>query len=286
MSKHAYLIMAHREFSLLKKLVLLLDDPRNDIYVHVDKKSTDFQVNQFQNITSRSSLHFISRHGVNWGGFSQINVELELLHTAVKGEYSHYHLLSGADLPIKSQDEIHSFFSSHPGAEFLYYDNKRPMESFYERVKYFHFLQERLGHAGRRNPLFHINRLMLTVQKHLGVDRIRDAGPNLRKGTAWYSITHELANYVLSQENEIHKRYSFTFCADELFLHSLVWNSDFKDRVYGSSLRYIDWERGQPYTFRLEDYDTLMNCTAFWARKFSEKIDANIVDRIYTYLKT
>ena len=32
--KHAYLIMAHNQFLTLKELVSVLDDSRNDIYVH------------------------------------------------------------------------------------------------------------------------------------------------------------------------------------------------------------------------------------------------------------
>lgn len=36
--KHAYLIMAHHEFEVLGKLVQALDDERNDIYIHFDKK--------------------------------------------------------------------------------------------------------------------------------------------------------------------------------------------------------------------------------------------------------
>lgn len=38
MQKHAYMIIAHNEFDLLEILVRLLDDPRNDIYVHIDAK--------------------------------------------------------------------------------------------------------------------------------------------------------------------------------------------------------------------------------------------------------
>ncbi|CAK7080896.1 MAG: hypothetical protein PARBB_03974 [Parabacteroides distasonis] len=38
MSKHAYLIMAHNEPIILNKLLLLIDDERNDIFIHYDKK--------------------------------------------------------------------------------------------------------------------------------------------------------------------------------------------------------------------------------------------------------
>lgn len=37
--KHAYLIMAHAEPELLTVLLSMLDDSRNDIFLHVDKKS-------------------------------------------------------------------------------------------------------------------------------------------------------------------------------------------------------------------------------------------------------
>jgi hypothetical protein len=36
--KHAYLIIAHNEFKVLKKLVEALDDERSDIFIHWDKK--------------------------------------------------------------------------------------------------------------------------------------------------------------------------------------------------------------------------------------------------------
>lgn len=40
--RHAYLIMAHNNFYILEKLLILLDDPRNDIYIHIDKKVSKF----------------------------------------------------------------------------------------------------------------------------------------------------------------------------------------------------------------------------------------------------
>lgn len=38
MGKHAYLIMAHTQFQQVAKLVSLIDDSENDIYLHIDKK--------------------------------------------------------------------------------------------------------------------------------------------------------------------------------------------------------------------------------------------------------
>ena len=42
MDKHAILIMAHNQFDILEKLLIMLDHERNDIYIHIDRKSGFF----------------------------------------------------------------------------------------------------------------------------------------------------------------------------------------------------------------------------------------------------
>ena len=36
--KHAYLIISHKDFDILECIVKLIDDKRNDIFIHIDKK--------------------------------------------------------------------------------------------------------------------------------------------------------------------------------------------------------------------------------------------------------
>ena len=43
--KHAYLIIAHNEFEVLKRLISALDHEANDIYVHIDAKVKPFPRN-------------------------------------------------------------------------------------------------------------------------------------------------------------------------------------------------------------------------------------------------
>ena len=51
MKKHTYLIIAHNNFYILEKLLLLLDDERNDIYIHIDKKVNNFDFDYFENLS-------------------------------------------------------------------------------------------------------------------------------------------------------------------------------------------------------------------------------------------
>lgn len=46
-------------------------------------------------------------------------------------------------------------------------------------------------------------------------------------------------------------------------------------------MREIDWNRGNPYVFRTEDFEILMNSPCMFARKFDEKTDREIIERIY-----
>jgi hypothetical protein len=61
------------------------------------------------NVSQKMQVYSSSGGSGNLGAYSQVRCELELLEAAVKDYHDYYHLLSGADLPIKSQDQIHKF---------------------------------------------------------------------------------------------------------------------------------------------------------------------------------
>ena len=112
MKKHAYLIMAHNEFDMLRRLLKELDDPRNDIYLHIDKKAKGFDFNILRNSVKHSQLILIPGMNIYWGTISQVKCELRLMQAAAKGQYHYYHLLSGSDFPLKSQDYIHEYLAT------------------------------------------------------------------------------------------------------------------------------------------------------------------------------
>ena len=58
-NRHAYLIMAHGDFKLLKKLLVLLDDMRNDIYIHVDRKVKNFIVDEYRELVKEQGIRFM-----------------------------------------------------------------------------------------------------------------------------------------------------------------------------------------------------------------------------------
>lgn len=292
--KHAYLIIAHNDFSILEKQLLLLDDPRNDFYVHIDKKVKDFPFDHFKQLLRYSNIHFVRRLDVRWGDDSQIECELLVLSDAIKGNYRYYHLLSGVDMPLKTNDEIHCFFEDHDGLEFIHFCSEEQTEKCRNRIDYYHSMRFLERRSRIEIPFLKtgISRL-LKLQHKVGFRRRCNKGLRLGYGANWFSITHELAEYVLSKKRWIRKHFRFSCCGDELFLQTIVINSDFYDKLYRkerddnylSCMRYIDWTRGNPYAFREDDFRLLIDQPYLFARKFSTKTDTQIVDLLYEYIQ-
>jgi len=290
--KHAYLIIAHNQFELLKILCSLLDDYHNDFYILIDKKSRAFDEKTIRDSVKKSDIYFVDRINITWGDFSLIQAEINLLKAAFQKKYSFYHLLSGVDLPLKTSAEIYDFFESHTETEFIHYANKDITFSNYvqDRAKYYYRHNKKFSSLRRFSKMSKID---LRLQSILKIDRKRKYGKPFYYGSNWFSITNECAEYILSQTKWIKKHFSFSFATDEIFLQTLVYNSKFKDRLYIPQLcdnhlgcmRAIDFNRGCPYTYRIEDFDELINSNYLFARKFNLNIDSEICYKIKDYIE-
>ena len=59
----------------VKKLIQQLDDESNDIYVHIDKKSKDFHIDDFIGITTYSGLFFYQEYEVFGVGILRLRLK-------------------------------------------------------------------------------------------------------------------------------------------------------------------------------------------------------------------
>ncbi len=291
---HAYMIIAHNQFELLEKLILALDDVRNDIFIHIDAKVKDFDFEHFGSLTSNSRVIFTDeRVNVTWGDFSQVKTEMLLLKTAVKSErtekpYQYYHLISGVDLPIKSNDEIHRFFNEKDGKEFVHFTHNEPKAIDVSRLRYYHLFRK------RRNTFTKIAaQLALKIQQFMHVDRLKKTGIQVQKGCNWFSITGDFAHYIVENLPQYEKVFNYSYCGDETFVQTMLVNSPFKDNLFmpncnnnhEACMRLIDWERGNPYIWRLEDFDIIRNSPCIFARKFDLSVDGEIVDKVLNTIR-
>ena len=49
--------------------------------------------------------------------------------------------------------------------------------------------------------------------------------------------------------------------------------------------RLIDWQRGNPYVFKMQDFDLIKNSPAMFARKFDMDVDSEIIDKVLQSIK-
>jgi len=276
---HAYLIVAHNEPKALRLLVSILDDARNHIYIHIDEKSKHlFVKEEIISICSFSKVTFIPSIKVYWSGYSQIQVTLNLLHTAIANKHRYYHLVSGVDLPLKSQDELHLFFQENDGDEFVS-GTKVTTWKTSTRFKYYHY--EKLVAVIDRKILRKLRYLLSAIQRLFFIDRTRGIDLVFYMGGNWFSITHDFAKYLLQRKEFIRKTFNHGFFNDEILMPTMLFNSPFKKKVSKKmNLRYVDWKRGNPYIWQEKDYEELTSKDLYFARKFSHENHPEIMEKL------
>lgn len=289
MLRHAYLILIHEDSLVLKRLIQLLDDENNDFYIHVDRHGALVDKEKLQGLAKKSNIFFYRKYKVYWGTNSITNAELYLLRQAVKRQYDYYHVLSGADLPIKSKQQINQFFEENNGKEFIHFGTRQYQEDIQQRYNVYHFFSKQLGRKRDQKLWVDLETYSLAAQRRFHIDRIKKKTFSFYGGANWCSITSGLAAYAVRNYPKYKRAFWATQISDEAIWQTIVMDSPFRENLYiagfdnnyNACLRYIDWNRGTPYVFQNGDFDELMASDCMFARKFDAKIDHEIVDKIY-----
>lgn len=296
MNKHAYLILAHNNWQILNECLKLIDDIRNDVFILIDKNTVNFNENSLYRC-KYSHVILIDRLPVYWADYSVVAAYISLLKNALifeKGHqiyYSYFHLQSGTCFPLKSQDYIHTF-CDNSGKEFIgIVPETFPYCDDHCNV-YWPFVNT--GWFRKYKPFKAFSYGLASIQRYIGINRLRNSSYKIYNGWCNCSITHDFALYLIAHENTIYSLFHKSLSPDELWLHTLAYNSEFRDRIYDlsdlrkGSMRYIDWQRGRPYTWGAEesDLETLLNSPFLFARKFDERTNLEIVCKLKQSIET
>ena len=270
--KHAYLILAHSSFDLLRLLISRLDDERNDIFVHIDKKVKDLP----ELYVEKAKLFMLdNRIDVRWGDWTVVEAEYVLFESAVShGPYQYYHLLSGVDLPVKSQDYIHEFCDAHQGTEFIGYTLTEITPEVVRKVQRWHLFPEDFKNSSIVKRA--LRAAYIRIQEVFGIYRNRNI--DFKKGSQWISVTDAMARHFLAHRAWAREVFSHSFCSDEMIFQTLAWQPPFREKLYNTKddgagcLRAIGWRDGQLIDWAPEDLPRLEASEALFARKFNQSI--------------
>ena len=275
--KAAILILAHDRPAHLARLVKALSSDWTRVFIHIDGR---VDIAPFQDrIADDATVAFLQgkdRIEVNWGGFSQVEATLRLLHASLNcGErFDRFCLLSGSDFPIKSLHDIRDGFSSEK--EFIRIDRRlddSDDNSHCRNVRYVHFRDgPKIEGADSNEP------------------RKVYAGISLYHGCQWWSLTEGCIGYVIDfvdRNRDYTDFHTYTLCPDEIFFHSIVKSSPFSANITHDfetakhldaffalnehGCHYVDWTSEGvllPKVLDEADLNCLLNSEAYFGRKF------------------
>lgn len=299
-----YFILAHKNPNQVGILVNRLTWKNNKIYIHVDKHC---DIKDFLYLKEKA-IFIKKRTKINWGWFNMIKATIEwykqILPKMNKGD--HVILMSGQDLPIKSQNEIHDLFGQYPEKSMVNYheDTKDHFNSNKNITKYYfndYLIPSRIDNifkfcikaikqdydiVYRRRQAFWgiVNRISnMLPQKTYLIKNYKPYGGSQRQAISYNHLKYILNFLETSEGRKFYKAFRYTNCPDERFFQMLLLNSKHRNEIENKLLWHITrttkWSRS-PDTLKISDFEILEKSEKLFARKFDIHIDSEIIKKI------
>lgn len=283
--KKAYIVLAHKNEKMVKRLVDRLNDNDSNFFLHVDLNSN---IDGFRQIFCNDAhVQFLPRERTGWGSFGLVKATLNAMRMVQSGDYEKVILLSGQDYPIKSNEEIDRFFHDSPFNIFMDHfplPNHRkwgPGGGMYRVNKYFFGLS-------------FIRKMMAKAANFIGIVfpfAKRRELPDMKpfSGSQWWAMDMRAVNYILKYVDD-HPEYiryhQHTFAADELFFQMILLNcpdKSLRDNIANNNLRFMRWKSesiSHPEILGVSDMESISDSDALFARKFDPEVDSEVIDVI------
>lgn len=302
--KTAYLILAHQQPRQVARLIGALRSEEACFFLHVDRKAN---LAAFKEVIPPSRwVCYVpepERVKVYWGGFSPVQATLRLLHCAYHDaqRFDRYCLLSGADFPVKHNDQIREAFATQK--EFISIEQALYAPAAVYRAHYinrYHFYDHDLLNP-RTSPFPALPRLAARLSHR--VPRPQYKRIPLYQGSQWWALTGRMVGYIISFLKKYPDYLSFhryTLVPDEVFFHSIVKSSpwaaniqhDFEQGTLPGGTcpergcHFVDWHSGDtpPKVLDASDLDRLLDSKALFARKFVEPASTPLLEKLESLL--
>lgn len=196
----------------------------------------------------------------------------KLLQAVKDDDYDYVHLISESDIPLMTPEYFKHFFNKDTYLEYCKVD-----DNILDRVRYFYLT----GIINLRSDPFKIkhflHNFLLITQKMFKINRLRNKHIRIEKGCNWFTFSGKCIKEILDFDDSF---LTYSFLGDELYIQTILRPKHLENSDLGCC-RYIDWKRGNPYTYTIADVDelkNLVNTKYAFARKVK---DDKIVDAIF-----
>jgi len=276
--KHAILITAYKDFQQLTDLVQEFPAADYNVYIHIDKKSK-VEEKTISNLLRIENVKCVERkYVINWGGLNHLNAFLHLSRIALKDlENVYFHAITAQDFPLKNIEYFNQLLLSHDGEqkgymEFFPLPTSQWKNGGMDRLEYFHFNTyfDRYSWRGKK-----ILDLALKIQKKLHFKRKINFKEQIYGGSTYWTLPRNILQYVIdftAEKPTIYKRLHNTNISEEIYVQTILMNSDHAENMVNDSLRFMDWDNGTDYGpafLTMEKHEEIVNSKKLFARKIA-----------------
>ncbi|NBB78998.1 MAG: hypothetical protein GVY36_06060 [Verrucomicrobia bacterium] len=296
----AFCILAHKNPEQLRGLAQALAVERSTIVIHYDKRAPSVERDAVEKLVEENSrVTLIKSRKVNWGRWSQMQAQLDMMEKALEVDSSWTHLLtiSGQDFPLQTVEQMERILNEEPKQSMIEWFD--PFEAgrwkdARERITRWHFDSDalhrflRLPGIGRRVASF------LGWQNRIpflpGVRRQPPTSFRWYGGSNHHNLSRKAVEYVVRDPRArlIGRRLRRAGFPEESYIQSALLNSPLANTLVNTDRRAIFWEQPDSPSPKILTMGDLTDLQAarqqgkFFARKFDTDVDAAVVAQLAT----
>ncbi|REF72756.1 core-2/I-Branching enzyme [Paracoccus versutus] len=273
MARIAFILLCHKDPEGVVAQARRLTASGDYVAIHFDGRANprDYELIRAALADNASVVFAQRRWKCGWGEWSLVGATLEAVRAAVAAfpRATHFYMLSGDCMPIKSAEYAHGLLD---GEDCDYIESFDFFESDWiktgfkeERLVYRHWFNERT-----QKWLFYAS---YDLQKRFGLRRRVPADIQVMIGSQWWCLRRLTVEKVLdfcASRPDVMRFFSTTWIPDETFFQTVVPHVVPRREIRTRTLTYLIFtDYGMPVTFYNDHYDLLMGQNYLFARKIS-----------------
>lgn len=273
MTRIAFILLTHKDPEGVIAQARRLSATGDYVSIHFDASAPDkYYARIHSALKDDPSVVFANKRlKCGWGEWSLVAATLLAVEAAEANfpDATHFYMLSGDCMPIKSAEYAHDFLGRQNGDFIESFDFFRSdwikTGIKEERLIYRHWFNERVN-----KTLFYTS---MNLQKSLGLARKIPEDLQMMIGSQWWCLRRATIHKILKfckDRPDIVRFFSTTWIPDETFFQTLVAHLVPKTEIHRRTLTYLMFtDYGMPATFYNDHYDLLLRQDYLFARKIS-----------------
>ncbi len=273
MSKIAFILLCHKDPEGVIAQAQRLAAAGDYLAIHFDASARREHYDQITSaLGGNPNVTFAKRREkCGWGEWSLVQATLNAVEAAVDAfpDATHFYMLSGDCMPIKSAEYIHDFLDSE---DVDYIESFDFFKSDWiktgikgERLHYRHYFNER-----QNKWLFYTS---LDLQRKLGLTREIPSDIEVQIGSQWWCLRRPTIEALLDfcrTRRDVMRFFRTTWIPDETFFQTLVRHLVPDREIRTRTLTFLVFsDYGMPAVFYNDHYDLLLSQDFLFARKIS-----------------